>query len=107
MNKKVIFIFRCIVVAWIFSIAVDSSFKLTFPQEPTETEVCIDFDEVLNYCNESKIEIEEDRPYWMSIAYIFGAIFLIIFYVPILKKEYRELRYGARSTWDDEFKKGV
>lgn len=83
-----------------------ATFDLIFPSDPIEMEVCVDFDELLNSCNEYEMQVfGGDRPTWMNVMFIALTIMIIMVYVPRLKFDYKKLRHGYKSTWDDEFKR--
>jgi len=74
-------------------------------KEPSEEEVCLNFDEFFNKCTEFGIGEETGKPFWLNLMFMMMSVLIVIFYVPMLMQEYKKLRYGYRSTWDDEFKK--
>ncbi len=105
MNPKLSFLFRAGIVIWMGYIGIMATLDLIFPEELGEVEYCADFDDLLNYCNEYAMREVGGKPIWLNVMFIAMSIFIIMIYVPMLKTEYKKLRYGYRSTWDDEFKK--
>ena len=76
-----------------------------YEEKPTEYQACVDFDEMLNYCNKYETRTTTSRPLWLSVVMIIGGSFVMSIYIPNFITEYRKLRYGLKSTWDDEFRR--
>lgn len=106
MNPKISFGFRVIFVLWMGGTGILAMIDLIYPSEPIEIKVCIDYDEFLNYCNEYEMQVfGGDKPTWLNVMFIAMTIMIVLVNVPRLKTDYKKLRYGYRSTWDDEFRK--
>lgn len=105
MNQKIAFILRCGFVIWMMHTGTTATINLVFPEEVKEVEVCIDFDELLNYCNEHEIQTVSGKPVWMNLMFLIFSILITMFYIPILILDYKKIRYGVKSTWDDEYRK--
>ena len=85
---------------------ISNSLNLLFYEEKsTDYQACINFDKMLNYCNEYETRTLTGKPLWVSIVMVAGGSFVMSVYFPNFLIEYRKLRYGLKSTWDDEFRR--
>lgn len=100
-KKKAGLILKILFVVFITYSAVKSASEIVFPIEAQEVEVCIDFDELLNYCNEFEIQEKNTTSVWLNVFLIITAVLVLSIWIPKIKRDIREYRYGFKANWDE------